>query len=67
MDNIDTEYSDGCPRCGEKAPVVPKGCLCAQPMNLFIPNGMHIHLQCPVHGDVKMSGPPIRWPKKEEE
>lgn len=58
------EHSDGCPRCGERAPIVPKDCICGKPLNIWVPPGHHIHLQCPVHGDVKVSGQPVTW--KEE-
>lgn len=52
----------GCkhPGCDEKEwPKPDIRCICRQPMYIFIANGSHIHINCPVHGDVKIHGSPI--------
>lgn len=31
-------------------------CICRGPMLVYIPPGEHVHIQCPVHGDVVIRG-----------
>jgi hypothetical protein len=51
-----------CPECGEEyqRPKVNR-CICRKPLFISIPPGQHIHIQCPVHGDVKIYGPRLHW------
>lgn len=49
---------DCCPDCGEEFhQPKPDLCVCRKPMLICIPPGKHIHINCPVHGDVKLYGP----------
>lgn len=53
----------GHPDCKAKEwePLIPNPAYtCGKPIWISIPNGGHIH-PCPVHPDVIMYGPQIRW------
>jgi len=54
---------DRFPECGEEYYDPYKGprCICKDPMMICIQPGKHIHIQCPVHGDVKIYGPKVHW------
>lgn len=36
-------------------------CICHKPLLIYIPPGEHIHINCPIHGDVKIYGNCITW------
>ena len=59
---VEVVEEDCCPDCGEEfdRPKVDR-CICRKPLMICIPPGKHIHIQCPVHGDVKIYGPRIHW------
>lgn len=49
-----------CPECGEDmAPRIPKRCTC--PTMICIPPGQHIHVDCELHGRVRLNGPSVTW------
>lgn len=52
-----------CPECGEEYDFPYKGlrCICRDPLFIVIAPGQHIHIHCPVHGDVKIYGPRMHW------
>jgi hypothetical protein len=54
---------DRCPDCGEEFEHPHRGprCICRDPMMICIQPGTHIHIHCPVHGDVKIYGPKMYW------
>lgn len=55
---IDKYPTDGCGECGEPWERRPDlRCICNKPMMISIPAGQHIHVWCPVHGDIKIYGP----------
>lgn len=51
------EESGVCPKCGEIdfLPQPDLRCICS-PIWIWIPPGKHIHIWCPVHGDIKIYG-----------
>lgn len=51
-----------CP-CGEETNIPDRmaGCICGNPLMVYIPPGGHIHIQCPLHGDVKIYGGGYVW------
>jgi hypothetical protein len=57
------EERDCCPECGEEYEHPHRGprCICRDPLMICIQPGKHIHIHCPVHGDVKIYGPKITW------
>jgi hypothetical protein len=57
------ELGDCCPDCGEEFDHPHRGprCICKDPMYIVIQPGKHIHINCPVHGDVKIYGPRMHW------
>lgn len=60
-DNYGHDCGGHCPECGEPWQTAPsQRCICREPMMICIPPGQHIHIHCPVHGDVKIYGPRIR-------
>ena len=58
----DCNGEDCCPECGEEyeRPHIDR-CICNKPLMICIPPGKHIHIHCPVHGDVKIYGPRMHW------
>ena len=52
-----------CPNCDEEDfnPMPNIGCICKNPLMVYISPGKHIHINCPMHGDVKIYGSPITW------
>lgn len=52
-----------CPKCGEEFQK-PIRCICGDTMWISIPPGEHIHIDCPVHGDVKIYGPSYYYSKE---
>lgn len=49
-----------CPECGEDmTPSSPKRCTC--PTMIYIPPGQHIHVDCDLHGRIKLYGPSVTW------
>lgn len=54
---------DKCPECGEEFVDPFKGprCICRDPIFIVIQPGHHIHIHCPVHGDIKIYGPRIHF------
>jgi len=62
MDKLEKakEKTEQCPKCGEKWSNAK--CICNDPIWIAIPAGQHIHIQCPVHGDIKIySSSPTYW------
>jgi hypothetical protein len=54
--------NDHCPECGEEYQrPKPNKCICRKPLMICIPPGQHIHIHCPVHGDVKIYGPRLTY------
>lgn len=47
---------DKCPKCNEPYTRPNARCICEGPMWIVIQPGQHIHIQCPIHGDVKIYG-----------
>lgn len=62
-DELPYDGKDRCPDCGEEFPNPFKGphCICRDPLYIVIQPGHHIHIHCPVHGDVKIYGPRMHW------
>lgn len=52
-----------CPDCDEPwgTPRDSQRCICRKPMMIYIAPGQHIHIQCPVHGDVKIYGSSVTY------
>jgi hypothetical protein len=49
---VPSATASNCPICPQKPyEALPKRCICIAPNMIYIPNGGHIHIQCPVHGD----------------
>lgn len=55
-----TGCSGGCPECGEPWQTAPVG-RCTCPTHIYIPPGQHIHVDCDLHGRVRLNGPNITW------
>ena len=49
-----------CPECGDDmTPRAPKRCTC--PTMIYIQPGHHIHVDCELHGRVRLNGPSVTW------
>ncbi len=48
--------SGQCPECGEENPIIQPQSICTCPLYIYIQPGHHIHVHCPVHGDMKIYG-----------
>lgn len=56
-----TMYANPCPHCPPGTPLVGGGTanpapICTCPTNIYIPPGSHIHVSCPVHGQMILTG-----------
>jgi hypothetical protein len=57
MNKYDGEvHGESCPECGKKDIVPVNPLLCQCPTMIVVPPGKHIHVSCPVHGQVVIHG-----------